>query len=251
MTQDHRYRKCCGHDNNLFSIMKQVVTAAVDSSASSFSDELRLAAGSQWERIISHRFTTEIASGSIDRNVLKRYLIQDHRFLDAFVVLLASMVASARCLEDRIEGCQFLAVLTGKENTYFERSFAHLGVKKNDRLQIGNADVTNRFLDLMRTVANGGTLGEKLAVLCVCEWTYLSWGQRVQATTNRDNFSCYEWVDLHCGEYFASVVAYLRNLLDNEGAHHLDDAGRSACRQRFLEAIQLEEDFFDYAYESG
>lgn len=230
-----------------------VIASAADSSAStgSFSDELRLAAGDQWERIISHRFTTEIADGSIDRNVLKRYLVQDHRFLDAFVVLLASMVASARCLEDRVEGCQFLALLTGKENTYFERSFAHLGVSNHDRLQSANADVTNRFLNLMRTVAKDGTLGEKLSVLCVCEWTYLSWGQRVQATTTRDDFSCYEWVDLHCGAYFESVVAYLRRLLDHEGRYHLDDAGRSACRLRFLEAVQLEEAFFDHAYRSA
>ena len=230
--------------------MGEAATAPADTGVSSFSEELRLAAGDQWERIISHRFTTEIAHGSIDRRVLKRYLIQDHRFLDAFIVLLASMIASARCLDDRIEGCQFLAVLTGKENTYFERSFAHLGVSNDDRIQIENADVTNRFLDLMRTVASDGTLGERLAVLCVCEWTYLSWGQRVQATTNRDDFSCYEWVDLHCGEYFVSVVDYLRRLLDNEGAHHLNDAGRSACRQRFLETVRLEEEFFDHAYES-
>lgn len=54
------------------------------------------------------------------------YLIQDHRFLDSFVVLLASMVAHARCLEDRIFGCQFLALVTGKENTYFERCFQAL-----------------------------------------------------------------------------------------------------------------------------
>jgi thiaminase/transcriptional activator TenA len=215
--------------------------------AASFSEELRQAAGDQWTRVITHRFTTELASGTIDRNVLKRYLIQDHRFLDAFVVLLASMVASARCLEDRIEGCQFIALVTGKENTYFERSFAHLQISKEDRMEIPNEAVTDRFLDLMTTVAKEGTLGERLAVLCVCEWMYLSWGQRVQATTKRDDFCCYEWVDLHCGDYFESVIAYLRRLLDQEG-EHLDDAGRLACRQRFLETVQLEEDFFDCAY---
>ena len=36
------------------------------------------------------------------------------------------MVAHARCLEDRIFGCQFLALVTGKENTYFERCFQAL-----------------------------------------------------------------------------------------------------------------------------
>jgi thiaminase (transcriptional activator TenA) len=216
---------------------------------SSFSEELRQTTADQWDRVVTHRFSTELAEGTIDHTVLARYLIQDHRFLDAFIVLLASMVASARCLADRIEGCQFLAVLTGKENTYFERSFAYLEVSNEDRLETPNADVTDRFLNLMRTVAKNGTLGEKLAVLCVCEWTYLSWGKRVQGMTNRVEFCCYEWVDLHSGRYFESVVAYLRRLLDQEGVH-LNDAGRHACRRRFLETVQLEEEFFDYAYQS-
>lgn len=50
---------------------------------------------------------------SILTTVLKKYLVQDHRFLDAFVVLLAAIVSNASSLEDRIPGCQFLAMITG------------------------------------------------------------------------------------------------------------------------------------------
>lgn len=93
-----------------------------------FTEVLREAAGDQWERVVNHRFTKELGSGTIDRhNVLKKYLIQDHRFLDSFVILLASLVQKARCLEDRIPGCQFIALITSKENTYFERCFEALG----------------------------------------------------------------------------------------------------------------------------
>mgnify|MGYP000052962779 FL=1 len=83
--------------------------------AKKFTEELREAAGEQWDRVINHRFTSELASGKIDRNVLKKYLIQDHRFLDAFVILLSSAIAKARSLDDRIPGCQFLGLITGKE----------------------------------------------------------------------------------------------------------------------------------------
>ena len=75
-----------------------------------FTDELRTKAGDQWNRVIHHKFTKELAAGTIDKQtVLKRYLIQDHRFLDSFVVLLASIVANVPTLKDRIPGCQFLA----------------------------------------------------------------------------------------------------------------------------------------------
>jgi thiaminase/transcriptional activator TenA len=124
-----------------------------------FTEDLRAAAGEQWDRVINHRFTTELARGDIDRNVLKKYLIQDHRFLDAFVVLLASAVAKARCLEDRIPGCEFLSIITGKENTYFERSFEVLGCSKEERAKIPDEDVTKGFVNLMREVSSEGTLG--------------------------------------------------------------------------------------------
>lgn len=218
------------------------------SDTSRFTEELRAAAGEQWNRVILHKFTTELAANTIDRQVLKRYLIQDHRFLDAFVVLLASVIANARTLDDRIPGCQFLALITGKENTYFERCFQALGVSKEEREKIPDAACTTGFCNLMRSVASNGTLGEMLSVLVVCEWSYLSWGQLVQNNTVRDDFVTYEWVDLHSGESFEAVVAYLRGLLDKEG-DLLDEEGKNACKKRFLEAVQLEEDFFEFAYD--
>lgn len=228
-----------------------------------YTDHLRAKAGDQWDKVIHHRFTKELAAGTIDQQtVLKRYLVQDHRFLDSFVVLLATIVAHVPSLADRIPGCQFLAVITGPENTYFERSFEELGVSKEDREAIPDARVTSRFCQLMRDAAASGNLAEMLAVIVVCEWSYLSWGQAVTTSAtspvNRDTFLTCEWVDLHSGPMFEGVIEYLRSLLDREGARlqkaAADDAfGEAfkvleACEKRFLEAVQLEEDFFEYAY---
>ena len=214
----------------------------------SFTEELRDAAGDRWDRVIHHKFTKELASGTIDRTVMKRYLIQDHRFLDAFVVLLASIIAHCRSLSDRIPGCQFLALITGKENTYFERCFQELGVSEAERKSIPDAPCTKGFCDLMRSVALTGTLGEMLSVIVVCEWSYLSWGQLVEEQTVRDDFVTYEWVDLHTGKDFEAVVTYLRGLLDREG-ELISDEEKALCRKRFLQAVQLEEDFFEFAYQ--
>lgn len=67
--------------------------------------------------------------------------------------------------------------------------------------------------------------------------------------TNREsaNFTTWEWVDLHSGEYFSGVVSYLRGLLDTEGTI-IDRDGREKCKKAFLRAVQLEEEFFDMAY---
>jgi thiaminase (transcriptional activator TenA) len=212
-----------------------------------FSDELQESVADQWNRVVNHRFTEELAAGTIDRSVLVKYLVQDHRFLDSFVVLLSSIVAHARSLQDRIPGCQFLALVTGAENTYFERSFQKLGISVQNRLEIPDAPCTTAFCNLMRETANSGHLGEMLAVIVVCEWSYMSWGERVKDKTVRKDFEMYEWVDLHSGKYFQSVIAYLRGLLDKEG-ELLDEVGRERCTTRFRQAVQLEEDFFEFAY---
>jgi thiaminase/transcriptional activator TenA len=84
-------------------------------------------------------------------------------------------------------------------------------------------------------------------VLVVAEWSYLSWGEKVLPITNRDEFLTYEWVDLHSGDYFNDVVAYLRGLLDKEGTL-INEEGKENCKAVFLKAIQFEEDFFEMAY---
>jgi thiaminase/transcriptional activator TenA len=212
-----------------------------------FTEKLKASSGEQWNRVVTHRFTKELAAGTIDREVLKKYLVQDHRFLDDFVVLLASIVANARSLSDRIPACQFLALITAKENTYFERCFESMNCSSEERKTIPDAACTTGFCNLMRQVAQNGTLGEMLSVIVVCEWTYMSWADLVKDLTVREDFTTYEWVDLHSGPEFEGVVSYLRQLLDTEG-NMIDDAEKEKCKARFLQAMQLEEDFFDFAY---
>ena len=55
-------------------------------------------------------------------------------------------------------------------------------------------------------------------------------------------------VTLHSGDYFGSVVEYLRRLLD-EAAATLTPAERAAVEARFLAAVDIELAFFDAAYE--
>mmetsp|Transcript_36621 Transcript_36621/g.105364 ORF Transcript_36621/g.105364 Transcript_36621/m.105364 type:complete len:232 (+) Transcript_36621:61-756(+) len=211
-----------------------------------FTDWLRAQAGDIWDSVVGHPFTDQLAAATVDKDAMRRYLIQDHRFLDAFVVLLSSAISKMQCLEDRIPGCQFLALITGRENTYFERSFEALGVTAEDRATVPDAPVATSLIGVMRSAAASGELAQMLAVLVVAEWSYLSWGERVLPQRPSEPFWCYEWIDLHSGEGFQGVVAYLRGLLDKEvAALSAQDVAR--CQETFLETVRLEKAFFDMA----
>uniref|UniRef100_A0A7S3TIR6 Thiaminase-2/PQQC domain-containing protein n=1 Tax=Strombidinopsis acuminata TaxID=141414 RepID=A0A7S3TIR6_9SPIT len=219
-------------------------------SQAGFTESMRQAAGTKWTCIVNHKFADELAAGTISPAVMKRYCIQDHRFLDSFVVLLSSMVAHAPSLPDRVPGCQFLALITGKENTFFERVFEAMGVNADERDAIPDEPCTVRFKELMRDAAASGSLVEMLSVLVVCEWSYQSWGERVLPASVAEPWYCQEWIALHSGDYFGSVVRYLRDLLDREAAK-VSDAELACAKARFLQAVDIENDFFDMAYNTN
>ena len=51
-------------------------------------------------------------------------------------------------MQDRIPGCQFLGLITGKENTYFERSLEALGVGEKERYIASELPSTSAFCSL-------------------------------------------------------------------------------------------------------
>ena len=216
--------------------------------ANNLTEALVESTANDWYSVVHHRFTDELADGTLSKEVLKCYLIQDHRFLDAFIVLLSSMVARARSLSDRLPGARFLGLIAGDENTYFERSFEALGVSKAEREKVPDAAPTALFKELMVDAAHSGSLGEMLAVLVVAEWSYQSWGERVLPQVAKDlPFYFREWIDLHSGEYFGSVVGYLKGLLDAEEAR-MSKEERAAVGERWAAAVELEMRFFDHCY---
>lgn len=216
-----------------------------------FSDWLKRCCADDWQAVIHHPFTDAWGNAALPKANLENYLIQDHRFIDRFVALLAAAISRAPSLKDRIPGCQFLALLTGAENTYFERSFAALGVSDHARAHQPDWQATADFKHLMKEATETNSYANMLAVLAVAEGTYLGWADRVNnAIPNRpDDFWYAEWLDLHIGDYFESVVGYLNTQLDQTGPELSKDE-RAECLSYFKRATTLERQFFDTAWDT-
>mmetsp|Transcript_9840 Transcript_9840/g.31574 ORF Transcript_9840/g.31574 Transcript_9840/m.31574 type:complete len:196 (+) Transcript_9840:3-590(+) len=187
----------------------------------------------------------ELAAGTLPNETLAKYLIQDHRFLDSFSVLLASLIAAAPSLEDRIPGAKFLALILSEENTYFERAFESLGVDDARRRSTPDAPETTRFLELMDGASHSRKLHLMLAVLCVAEWSYQTWAKRVFPVPGLA-FTHLEWIDLHRGDYFDSVVTYLRDMLDRL-APTLSESEKAETQVAFRDAVLAEKAFWAMA----
>lgn len=213
----------------------------------SASEKLRIENSVNWLAATEHAFCQELAEGSLPVVKMREYLRQDYTFLDAFVRLAASAIAHAPSLADSIPLAQFLAVITGPENTYFLRSFEALGadVQEQDTLKLWEA--TAGFQSLMQEAAVSGKYENMIAVLVVAEWIYLSWATPVNPPAENLPFYFAEWITLHAGPDFEAVVAYLRDQLDGRW-EELTPARQAEAADYFKRAVELERQFFDRAY---
>lgn len=207
------------------------------------SEMLRDEVADDWQAATDHAFTRALVDGTLPDVKMAGYLQQDYHFIDAFVRLLAAAVAEAPSLPDRVPGAQFLALVTGPENTYFQRSLAALGVPEDAPM----APETCAFLDLMTEARTSGEYGRMIAVLCVAEWVYLSWAAPHEDRAKALPFHLGEWITLHAGPGFEGVVAYLREQLDTLWPG-LGAEAQDRTRTAFHRAIVLERAFFDVAW---
>lgn len=196
-----------------------------------------------WQAATQHVFTHALAQGTLSAERMAGYLQQDYQFIEGFVRLLASAVAHAPSLADAVPGARFLGQICGPENTYFLRSFEALEVPQ----AADPALETLAFQALMNQARLSGRYEIMLAVLVVAEWVYLEWASPFEDQAGQLPFWLGEWITLHSGPDFASVVGYLRGQLDQLWPD-LDDAARAEVRATFVRAVQLERAFFDAAW---
>jgi thiaminase/transcriptional activator TenA len=207
-----------------------------------FTEALRAASEPGWSRAVEHRFVKELFTGTVPDAVMARYLIQDHRFLDSFLLLLGAALASADTFEARLRFGRFIGMVSSEENTYFLRSFQALGVTEEQRAAKPDTQATAGFKAIMREAAETRSYAAALSVLAVTEWLYLDWASRAPQPLP-DNFVHAEWIALHDSPSLRAFVDFLRAELDCVGPAQAD-----LCRDLFGRAVALELAFFEAAY---
>lgn len=207
-------------------------------------EQLRNGSEPHWTAATQHRFTNALADGSLDAMRMGQYLQQDYLFIEGFVRLLSTAISSGPSLADVVPSARFLGVICGAENTYFQRSFAELGISENpDHI----APETKAFQNIMERARTSGQYHNMLAVLVVAEWVYLSWAAPVEHRAKELPFWLGEWITLHAGDGFEAVVEHFRTQLDVVWPN-LSATEQAEATQYFNDTVKLEQAFFDAAW---
>jgi len=207
-----------------------------------FTETLRAASEPGWSHAVGHRFVKELFAGAMPDAVMARYLIQDHRFLDSFLILLGAALVTADTFEARLRLGRFIGAVSSEENTYLLRAFEALGIAEDRRATDPDTQATAGFKAIMREAAETRNYAAALSVLVVTEWLYLDWASRAPKPLP-DNFVHAEWITLHDNPNFRTFVDFLRAELDRVGP-----AYSALCRDFFRRAVALELSFFEAAY---
>jgi thiaminase (transcriptional activator TenA) len=207
-----------------------------------FTETLRAASEPVWSQAVGHRFVKELFAGTLPVAVMARYLVQDHRFLDSFLVLLGAALASADTFEARLRFSRFIGMVSSDESTYFLRAFEALGVTEARRAADPDTQPTIGFEAIMREAAETRSYDAALSVLTVTEWLYLDWASSAPGKLPH-NFVHAEWITLHDNPNFRGFVEFLRAELDRIGPAQPD-----LCHDFFRRAVALELAFFEAAY---
>ncbi|HKU33935.1 MAG TPA: TenA family protein, partial [Paenarthrobacter sp.] len=209
-----------------------------------FADELRNASAVDWEAAVNHPFVDRLIDGTLADDDLRRYLVQDYQFCDAFTALLGQAVASAPSLPSRLVFAKVLGAFASDENTYFQDSFNELGVPEKDRLAPELGPTTRKFDALMRSALHTRSYADVLAVLLVAEWMYGDWAARAgDAGAWPAEAKHAEWIRLHNNPEYNAWVTWLRGEFDAVEPQSADVRTRVAAT--FLDAVRLEREFFD------
>nr|MDF9460291.1 thiaminase II [Bacillus pumilus] len=213
-----------------------------------FSAQLRKETEPLFEAIYKHPFVRGLAKQeSWKRN---RSFITSNKMQNTYMHLLKFMrLALSRCTdkEDIAFFHQQIAFVLDSETHPHQNLCRVAGVSYDELQGASLAPSAHHYIHHMPQVAQEGTLGEIIAVLLPCPWTYWEIGKRMLSDVRPDpSHPFYEWITFY-GGLTDSITVELCKRLDQlaEGASEKE---KEKMKQHFILSCQLEYKFWEMAF---
>lgn len=221
----------------------------MDQPVESYADTLKKTSAQTWERILNHRFLSELSNHSLPISKFVFYLTQDKIFLDVFCSVLE--VAKGKCHSAK-QTEWFDGALNSTRNYEMRMQveiLRSLGISESTILDAGPSRTTLQYSSFLQETVHSGTPGMILSALAPCPWTYLEISERskaLQAQASIDhNYG--RWIGFYSSSESRKQVFDLKEILD-EVAKPAGSEERSRMQKCFGIACMYELLFWDMAY---
>ncbi|MGE6630551.1 thiaminase II [Bacillus sp. NPDC077027] len=212
-----------------------------------FSAQLRQEAEPIFEAIYHHPFVKGIAEGNLKREQLIHYVKQDFEYLNAFIKIYAAAISKCTDRQDIEFFHKQIAFILDSETHPHQNLCRVAQVQYEDLQGYSLAPSAHHYIHHMLQVAKEGSLGEILAVLLPCPWTYWEIGQRLLSDVQPEpSHPFYDWITFY-GGITDSITVELCERLD-QWAQEASDKEKENMKQHFMLSCQLEYRFWEMAF---
>jgi thiaminase/transcriptional activator TenA len=215
--------------------------------AEKFTSVLRRRGDKIWRSIHGHAFLRELHAGALSKERFTYFILQDYLYLLDFAQVLCLGGAKSPNLAT-LEVFARHALTAVEVERSFHASFGKsLGFSERQLEGTVKGPVTQAYIDHLRAVARGGSLGELVAAVLPCYWIYGEVGKRLYKGRPREPKIYRQWVELYASEEFWRPVREQIRLLDEMGAQ-ASSTEKRLMTSHFLLSSRYESLFWNQAY---
>lgn len=212
-----------------------------------FSETLKQENRDIWNAILAHPYVRELGAATLPKEKFTFYVKQDYQYLIDFgrcIGLAATKstgLANIRKWSKRMDG--ILA-----ETAMLENLSEKLGVKPEDIRYAEKMPTCEAYVNHLLKVAYQDTLGENVAALLPCMWTYQEVGEIIAGIGGYKGHPLYEeWCNAYADPGYADLVKSYKDVVDEEAEKGGKDM-ENRMRRHFKVSLRYEYMFWEMAY---
>ncbi|MEW9501090.1 thiaminase II [Jeotgalibacillus marinus] len=213
-----------------------------------FTSALRKENEDVFQSIFDHNFVQGIGKGKVPKEALIHYVKADFEYLNAFMKVYGIAISKSTTREDIAYFTEKINFVLNSEVHPHNNFCEQIGVSYEELQGYPLPPTADHYIKHMMYHAQQGSLGEILAVLLPCPWTYLEIGQELVKTYKPTvDHPFYPWISFYADERVETVVHTMRNRLD-QLAEESSPQEQMGIKNAFRKSCQLEWSFWEMAF---
>ncbi|MDG5472591.1 thiaminase II [Jeotgalibacillus sp. ET6] len=213
-----------------------------------FTEELRRENEDIFSLIFDHPFVQGIGKGDVPEEALAHYIKADYEYLNAFMKIYGIAISKSSSREDIAYFNKQIDFVLHSEIHPHNNFCEVIGVSYEDLQGYPLPPTADHYIKHMMAHAQLGTLGEIIAALLPCPWTYFEIGRElIKQYSPSEDHPFFPWITFYAEQRVEDVVLVMRERLDAL-AESASEQEKQRMKEAFRKSCQLEWSFWEMAF---
>ena len=168
-----------------------------------------------WNKYNEHPFVKSLADGTLPLEKFQFFMIQDHLYLMQYAKVFALGVLKAKNESDMRLFSSLIAATLDTENALHQDYLRRLNISQEMIAQAKPSIVTDSYTNYMIAIAEKEGLGELMAAVLSCSWSYKLIGdfmEKFPGATEQEFYG--EWVNMYISDGYRSSNQLMIDMVD-------------------------------------